>query len=77
MQTGWTLEDLVLPSSHSCPNAVESREDARDDGLEGKTFQVNIASGDEAEDQVEEKRAEAQACASLPFFFCPIEPTFS
>ena len=54
------FEDLVLPSSQSCFDAVESGEETRDDGLEGKTLFVNIGSGDEAEDEAEEEKGKAK-----------------
>ena len=51
------FEDLVLPPSQSCFDPVESLEEARDDGREGKTLIANVASGDEVEDDAEEEQA--------------------
>ena len=51
---------MILPSSQSCFDALESREKVREDGFEGKTLFVNIASRDEAEDEVEEKQAKSK-----------------
>ena len=58
------LKDLVLPSSPTCRIDVDSREIARDDGLEGKTIFVNIASGDEAEHEAEAKQVKARCLVS-------------
>ena len=55
------FEDLVLPSSQSCFDAIESREESRDNDCEGKTLFVNIASGGEAEDEAETEQAMARS----------------
>ena len=58
------LKDLVLPSSPTCRIDVDSREEARGDGREGKTIYVNIASGDEAEHEAEAKQVKARCLVS-------------
>ena len=59
------FKDLVLPSSPPCRKDVDSREEARDDGREGKTIFVNIASGDEAEDEAEATQVKARCFVSV------------
>ena len=53
-----------MPSSPPCRNDVYGREEARDDGREGKTIFVIIASGDEAEDEAEAKQVKARCPVS-------------
>ena len=55
------FEDLVLPPSQPRFDAVESWEESRDNDREGKILFVKIASGDEAEVEVEKEQAMARS----------------